>query len=84
MSTPVWAAGEREWAALDRECKRRGLRIDRAAACPCCGEVWQFMGGQRSDATGWTALDFRHRHHPDHGGRVGIRVRLRNYDRRTA
>lgn len=75
--SPEWA---RAWAALERESARRGLGRDLEARCPCCGEVWQHMGGHRSESTGWESHDFRHRHHPQHGGRVNVRVRLRIYD----
>lgn len=75
--TPEWA---RVWSALERELPRRGLRPSLSSVCPCCREEWQHMGGFRSEMTGWEAHDFRHRHHPDTGGRVNIRIRLRLYD----
>jgi hypothetical protein len=75
MATATWAVEgshewRRVWAALEDELARQGLPLDRAAACDCCGEVWQYMGPDGPDG----ASSFRHRHHPATGTRIYLRV----------
>ena len=42
------------------------------AECPDCGETWQYMGTVEN-GSGYVH-EFRHRHHPDTGGRLSARV----------
>jgi hypothetical protein len=57
--TPEWA---RVWDLL--AASTGGDTIQR---CPCCGEMWQYMGSFRTENTAYgthTAHEFRHRHCP--------------------
>jgi hypothetical protein len=39
--------------------------------CPCCGEVWQYMGSWLQEDGSWKHT-FRHRHLPQIGQRINV------------
>ena len=74
---------DRAWTWLGESVRRRtpcSRTWDRADACPCCGEVWQYMGSHyrsavfdvtvsgRKGSEGWVH-SFRHLHPVSNGHR---------------